>query len=176
MENNTFLDEVNEFNIYNSIENTMINSILYANKRVLPQKYYPKNIKVFPRKYDPIYIKLNGESNKQKKRQYLHKRCFDCKINFVQIRTKRCFKCYKKWREFKKNINALKKLKKCPTCKIKLIKLKSRNCVKCYYLLKQSTMPSRKLLIGHIKRFGYRKSGRIFKVSDNTIRKWEKKL
>lgn len=76
-------------------------------------------------------------------------------------------------REYK---SSAMRLKACKECEQATFDSKSGLCRKCYCASRQKVQrPNYKTLIKEIKELGYSATGRIYKVSDNTIRKWIKR-
>jgi RNA polymerase subunit RPABC4/transcription elongation factor Spt4 len=73
-----------------------------------------------------------------------------------------------------------KKIKKINYCICgNLIAKKSKKCIRCNSNDKSKNQrihqrPEYKILIEDIKKYGYRKTGKKYGVSDNAIRKWER--
>ena len=96
------------------------------------------------------------------------KYCEDCGVvPLYSIKTKRCRECYKK--TFKKP--------QCIECNKELYqKKKTGMCAECYKKsIRKVERPPIEQLEKQIKELGYKAVGRMFNVSDNTVRNWIKK-
>ncbi len=68
-----------------------------------------------------------------------------------------------------------KKKNTCIDCQSELYDYRAKRCVKCAHVnSRKCTRPPKDVLLDQIKTLGYCGTGRIYKVSDNTIRKWLK--
>jgi hypothetical protein len=63
--------------------------------------------------------------------------------------------------------------KYCLDCLCEISKARAIRCKNCYLALSESPIkPDKEVLIDNIKNLGYVKSGNLYNVCDNTIRKW----
>lgn len=121
------------------------------------------------RKYNINDCKYTKKKKLYKPRKK-EKKCQDCDklINKDNIRCRECYLSFSKKPKLKKYPN--NKCKKCYS----LIFGKNL-CKKCYGIKQRKiNRPNIDILINEVKEFGYRKVGRKYGVSDNTIRKWIK--
>ena len=63
----------------------------------------------------------------------------------------------------------------CPVCKTNTKDIHADMCIDCYLKKKSSNIPSREILLGLILNYPMTQIGKIYGVSDNSVRKWCKK-
>lgn len=93
-------------------------------------------------------------------------RCPECNKQ-IKITSKRCHQCH--LRQLRKKQN------RCIVCNV-AISHSAKKCIKCYQISnrKIKDRPSKEQLLKIVREKSYCEAGRIYGVSDNTIRKWIK--
>ena len=123
----------------------------------------------------------NHKIKKEKQRKYSKKICPICNTNEIHISSKMCRACYKKSVQ---NLNIdnetvikighnLKDL--CPVCKTNYKSITSAMCDSCRFEERSRPKIEKEKLEQLIYQLPFTQIGKMFGVSDNSVRKWCKK-
>lgn len=91
----------------------------------------------------------------------------------IEKESSMCRSCYNELRTMDKNNTNKKDI--CPICNINLKDKKAKMCLECYNKDKSKNIPPKEELEKLIYKYPFTEIGKMFNVSDNSVRKWCRK-
>ena len=114
-----------------------------------------------------IIYNMKDKTKKEKKL------CPICNKNYIKKESSMCRSCYNELRTMDKNNTNKKDI--CPICNINLKDKKAKMCLECYNKDKSKNIPPKEELEKLIYKYPFTEIGKMFNVSDNSVRKWCRK-